>query len=220
MARIACPHRCQRLRTRKLRQMSGLTALYLPLLTRIACRRLRLMKLRQVYDLAVAVYLLNILLIARMACPHRCRHLHTRKLRQMSGLTAPYLPLLNRIACRRLRTMQLRQVSDLMDVYSVLTGHSLHCSDGLSASLPASPHQEFAQIICSDDAAANLLFQQPWMLQALHEVQQMLYIFKSKAMDEFNFWKFCLRVFITGRRLPPPSSTCSEENGGSFRQTL
>ncbi len=79
------PHRCQRLRTRKLRQMSGLTALYLPLLTRIACRRLRTMKLRQVSDLA-DVYLLDILFIARMACPHRCQRLRTRNLRKLSVL--------------------------------------------------------------------------------------------------------------------------------------
>ncbi len=52
-------------------------------LNRIACRRLRTLKLRQVYDLTVAVYLLNILFIARMACPHRWRRLSTRRLRQM-----------------------------------------------------------------------------------------------------------------------------------------
>jgi hypothetical protein len=96
----------------------------------------------------------------------------------MTDLTAPYLPLLTRIASRRLRTTQLRQVSDLNG--RVLTGHSLHGPDGLSTSLPASPHQEFAQIICSDDAASNLLFQQPWMLQALLEVQQMFSFFKVK----------------------------------------
>ncbi len=71
----------------------------------------------------------------------------------------------------------------------VLTGHSLHCSDGLSASLPASPHQEFAQIICSDDAAANLLFQQPWMLQALREVQQ-CYIFLKYSNVGVQLLKF------------------------------
>ncbi len=43
------------------------------------------MQLRQVSDLA-DVYLLDILFMARMACPHRCQRLRTRNLRKLSVL--------------------------------------------------------------------------------------------------------------------------------------